>query len=51
MKSMLGKRALSSLVSLFVLIVLVFFLSRYGLTRERHGEILAELARRKAPPV
>lgn len=28
MKSMLGKRALSSLVSLFVLIVLVFFLSR-----------------------
>ena len=28
MRSMLGKRALSSFVSLFVLIVLVFFLSR-----------------------
>ncbi|NRA04146.1 MAG: MFS transporter [Myxococcales bacterium] len=43
----LGMAVGPGLVILFF--VLVFFLSRYGLTRERHREILAELARRRAP--
>ena len=43
----LGMAVGPGLVILFF--VLVYFLSRYGLTRERHREILAELARRQAP--